>query len=550
MITRNPKLKIHPLKGISVNSKSLWPVLAIAGGAFALRLIALGQRPIWYDEAFAVLYAEKPFATMLHGTVTQVGGAAADVHPLFFYTILHGWMEAVGQSPIAVRMLPVLLGTATVAMIYLLARRLFNGRVGLVAAAIAAVSPFQIYYSQEARMYALLGFAATAMAYFFVRAWTDNRRLDWLAFGFFGAMTLYAHNLGVMFVAGLDLWIAWVWLTQRAWRWHRLRAVLLSHLLMIGLFAPWLAIVPSQLGKIQQAYWVEQPGITQLVQTLLVFHFAYDNEALPGWLLPLALLASVLVLTMVLFELLRQRRNLQADLEQAGWPRNQRLWFLALLAFVPILLTFVASQIRPVYIIRALLPSSLAYYVLAAGVLAARSVPKAIKWGLLVPSVLIIAVSLANHYTYAQFPRPPFDRAAAYLRDQYGPDSVIPARWAGTIVHSNKLSFLPTYYYDRSLPQAFIADEPLSPSDTLAYPTQQALGLFATPDLATATQGFDHVWFVVFRRAIGEYQDAGYTTHPQLAWLDQHYTLVQIVPFNDLDIYEYRSSPTSAAGAR
>jgi mannosyltransferase len=517
--------------------KPLWPALASTGGAFALRLIALGQRPIWYDEAFAVLYAEKPFATMLYGTVTQVGGAAADVHPLFFYTILHGWMQAVGQSPIAVRMLAVLLGTATVAMIYLLARYLFDGRVGLVAAAIVAVSPFQIYYSQEARMYALLGFAATTMTYFFVRAWAHNRRADWLAFAFFGAMTLYAHNLGVMFVAGLDLWIAWVWLTQRAWRWHRLRAVVLSHLLMVGLFAPWLAIVPSQFGKIQQAYWVEQPGITQLVQTLLIFHFAYDNEALPGWLLPLALLASVLVLTMVLFELVRQHRNHKPDLERACWPQSRGRWLLVSLTFFPILLTFAASQLRPVYIVRALLPSSLAYYVLAASVLTERSVPKAIKWGLAVLSVLIIAVSLANHYTYIQFPRPPYDQAAAYLRDHYEPDSAI--------IHSNKLSFLPTHYYDRLLPQAFIADEPLSPSDTLAFPTQQALGLFASPDLATATRGFDHVWFVVFRRAIGEYQDAGFATHPQLAWLEQHYTLVQSTPFSDLDVYEYQTVPAS-----
>ena len=59
------------------------------------------------------------------------------------------------------------------------------------------------------------------------------------------------------------------------------------------------------------------------------------------------------------------------------------------------------------------------------------------------------------------------------------------------IVHSNKLTFLPTHYYDRSLPQDFVADEPGSPSDTLAYPTQQALGLFATSDIATATLGHE-----------------------------------------------------------
>ena len=514
---------------------STWPAVAIAGGAFALRLIALGQRALWYDEAFAVLYAEKPFSTMLYGTVTRVGGAAADVHPLFFYTMLHGWMKAAGQSPIGVRMLPVLLGTATVAMIYLLACRLFDRRAGLVAAAIAAVAPFQVYYAQEARMYALLGLAATAMTYFFARAWTSNQRLDWIAFGLSGTVTLYAHNLGVMFVAGLDLWIAWMWLTKRVWRWHRLGAVALSHLLMLGLFAPWLAIVPSQFGKIQQAYWVEQPGITQLVQTLLIFHFAYDNEALPGWLLPPALLASVLVLAFVLFEVVRQRRNRQASRERGEWTRNHALSLVAFLAFVPILLTFAASQIRPVYIVRALLPSALAYYVLAAGALSGRSVPKAVRWGLAVPAILIAAASLVNHYSYAQFPRPPFDKAAAYLREQYAPGAAI--------VHSNKLSFLPAHYYDRALPQAFIADEPLSPSDTLAYPTQQALGLFATPDMAAATKGADRVWLVVFRREIDEYQAGGYATHPHLEWLDQHYGLVQIRSFKDLDVYEYQAVP-------
>ena len=68
-----------------------WPVLAIVLLALVLRLINLGGRALWYDEAFAVLYAEKPLETMLYGTVTQVGGAAADVHPLFFYSTLHFW---------------------------------------------------------------------------------------------------------------------------------------------------------------------------------------------------------------------------------------------------------------------------------------------------------------------------------------------------------------------------------------------------------------------------------------------------------------------------
>ena len=119
------------------------------------------------------------------------------------------------------------------------------------------------------------------------------------------------------------------------------------------------------------------------------------------------------------------------------------------LTVAPIVLTFLASQIRPVYIVRALLPSALMYYVLVAGVLVAGRAPRLVKWGLLLPSALIVAAALINHYGYAQFPRPPFDRAAAYLRAHYQPSDVI--------VHSNKLTFFPTHYYDRSLPQEFIA---------------------------------------------------------------------------------------------
>jgi len=157
--------------------------------------------------------------------------------------------------------------------------------------------------------------------------------------------------------------------------------------------------------------------------------------------------------------------------------------------------------------------------------------PRPIRWGLLFPCALIVAVSLWNHYTYEGFPRAPFERVAAFLSAHYQVGDII--------VHSNKLSFFPTHYYDRKLPQSFIADPPGSPSDTLAYPTQEALGLFAVPDLATAVRGHDRVWLVIFRRALEEYRSAGYVDHPHRLWLEKRYTLVSLHTFGDLDVVEY-----------
>ena len=113
--------------------------VAVVLTALALRLINLNGRPLWYDEAFAVLYAGLSPARMLYGTVTPVAGAgAADVHPLLYYFLLHGWMGLVGRSPLTVRFLSVGLGMITVALLWRLAAWCFGRRTGLMVGLLCA----------------------------------------------------------------------------------------------------------------------------------------------------------------------------------------------------------------------------------------------------------------------------------------------------------------------------------------------------------------------------------------------------------------------------
>lgn len=503
----------------------LWPA-AVTTLALALRLINLGGRPLWYDEAFSLLFGERSPGAMLAGTLTPVDGAAAEEHPLFYYFILHGWMALWGYAPGAARLLSALLGTATTVASYLLGRRLFGQNAGLAAAIITALAPFHVYYSQEARMYALLGLAAVMTAFFLVRAWADGGWPNWVAFAVLGAATLYAHNLGALFIAALGLWVLYAW--WRARRLVHLRPLLLSHLFMALLFAPWLLVLPGQFGKVGGgAYWVTRPGLTEQLQTLFIFHFAYDNQALPAWLLPLALLFSLLIPALLALELARRRPAPAAK----GFPHPYAL--LLFLTLGPPLLAFLISQARPIYVVRALLPSALIYYVLVGGVLIAGRAPRALKWGIWLPALAIAAASLFNHYTYTGFPRAPFDQAAAFLRAEGG---------SAAIVHSNKLTFLPTYYRDRTLPQSFIADEPGSPGDTLANPTQQALGIAETADLETAIGEQERVYLVLFKQAREEFAASG-REHPHLEWIHTYYLPAGIHDFGDLLIYEFEAPP-------
>ena len=504
------------------------PLLAVLLLAVLLRLVNLNSRPVWYDEAFSILFAQNSPATMLAGTVGS-GGAAAEEHPLLYYTGLHGWMAVWGSSPAGARTFSVLFSSLTVAMIYLLARRLYDRRTGWAAAFIAAIAPFAVYYGQEARMYALLGFTTVTMVYCFVRGWQTGERRAWAGFALFGALSLYAHNLAVVFIAGLDLWLVWHWWRGRrgAARWQNARPVILAHLLMLLLFAPWLLVLPRQLGKIGGgAYWITRPGLTELIQTLLIFHFAYDNQALPGWLLPPALLLAVL-LPVLLWMGWRASRRAPAGGE-SPFPGAEGL--LLSLTLAPVLLTFLISQARPVYVVRALLPSALMYYLLLARVLVLGRLPRPVKGAALLPALAVVLAALLNHYQYQLFPRPPFAAAVAYLAAEVD---------EGVVVHSSKLTYLPTYYYDPALPQAFLADPPGGPTDTLSEATQAVLGIRETAGLAAATAGQDRVWLVLFAAEVAEMDDPG-REHPHLAWLNEHYHPAGVQAFNDLLVYAYR----------
>src|SRR5262245_38262550 len=94
-----------------------WSVLAavlIAAGAIALRAHALDTRSFWFDEAFSWRVATFPVADM-------VGYVARDNHPPLYFLVLKLWMAVFGSSALALRLLSVLLGGATVLASYLVA---------------------------------------------------------------------------------------------------------------------------------------------------------------------------------------------------------------------------------------------------------------------------------------------------------------------------------------------------------------------------------------------------------------------------------------------
>jgi hypothetical protein len=110
---------------------------------------------------------------------------------------------------------------------------------------------------------------------------------------------------------------------------------------------------------------------------------------------------------------------------------------------------------------------------------------------------------------------------------------------------------LPAVFFDRDLPQAYVGDPPGSSVDTLAASTQMALGLEASPDMASAVGDARRVWFVLFARSNEEYLAAGLPEHPHLTWLQQRYVLTETQHWGDLELYLFSlEQPASASRQR
>lgn len=138
----------------------IWLILTIG---LILRLISLNQS-LWLDEAINVL-ATKNFS--LFGIILEY--SKYDFHPPGYFALLWIWTKAFGWSEISVRAPSVIFGVTTVLLTYLIGKNLVDRKTGLIAALLLAINPLHIYYSQEARMYALAAFAATLNFLFFIR---------------------------------------------------------------------------------------------------------------------------------------------------------------------------------------------------------------------------------------------------------------------------------------------------------------------------------------------------------------------------------------------
>jgi mannosyltransferase len=206
--TLAPKLEAPPLRTpeAPVAKPRSWALpLALGGVIFAgavLRFATLGIQSYHHDE---VITAMRVLPGGLGHLLHEI--RVSESNPPLYYLLAWAWSHAFGFGETGLRSLSALLGLATVPVAYLVGRELSSRRTGLALAAFVAVNPMLIWYSQEARSYALLVLCCALSLLFFLRALDRGRGRDLALWALFSALALCSHYFAVFPVAIEGAWL-------------------------------------------------------------------------------------------------------------------------------------------------------------------------------------------------------------------------------------------------------------------------------------------------------------------------------------------------------
>lgn len=175
--------------------------LAIFGLAVMLRVYHLDYLPLWNDELFSRYYYDLFGAKFLVTT-----GLTLEPTPPLYYFMLEPWMTLFGHSEAALRSLSVVASLVALPLVYAVARELFGRTsIALAAAALFAVSPMAVYFSQEARVYMFTLIPAGMMLLGIARYLRQQRNGDLLLYAAGAVISLYSHATFTLVVAACNV---------------------------------------------------------------------------------------------------------------------------------------------------------------------------------------------------------------------------------------------------------------------------------------------------------------------------------------------------------
>lgn len=223
------------------------PLAAFGLLAAVPRLVALGGPPFDLDETWTWYTVHLVQSGRSFWQVLSVGLDG----PLFLASNLAiAGVVGAERLPGALRLAAAIAGTLAVPLTFALARRLWGARAALLTGGLAALSPFLIFYSRQARPYALLLLCCVLHAWVCASAAGRRRRL---AIAGTAALAMASHAYAIVFLGAFH-GLRWVF-DRLGRRRDEQRRELGDAAVALAAAAPFFAFVLWRFARLSLPYW-------------------------------------------------------------------------------------------------------------------------------------------------------------------------------------------------------------------------------------------------------------------------------------------------------
>ena len=467
-----PNKKIPLFTNIQKNAFTQASIIFILLLAMFLRFYTLDAQSLWSDEGNSLALSQTSFSQIAART-------AYDIHPPLYYWLLKIWVTVSGTSEFSARSLSALLGVLVVVLTYRLGTLFFSREVGLTAAFLGAITPFQIYYAQEARMYMLMMALACLCVWLAGQIFVASKPSLWLmlAYSVCVAGGLYTQYTFPTILAVINLGaLGFLWAHK-----SRLGQWIAWQFVPLLLYLPWLPTAYRQITTWPSL--MESASLSQISLTIFGYlSLGLSYKAVSNWWMGI----FALVLMLGVWHSWQKPR--------LGWPAG-----LLMLGWLILPITLILFLYRPAYL-KFLLMASPAYTLLLGLGLTfwtrqnaeqqifsiqrrkeAKEEEKKIKrlkpLAYIFSTLLLLLLlaptlqSLQATYFAPAYQRDNYRAITTYLESVATTDDAI-------IIHAPGQQEVFNYYYDSSQTQtpvyALPQQRPLNPSQTLDALTQIA----------------------------------------------------------------------------
>ena len=310
-----------------------FPLILICILAIFLRFYRISSQSIWFDEAISIVYAEFSPPDIIKAVIF-------DTQAPFYYLLLHFWL-ILGESEFIVRALSAIFGIAYVYLVYLIGCKIFDRRVGLIATFLVAISPFNIYYAQEVRVYALLTFLALLCVYATARLLERYSIKDQIIVIGTLVLGIYTHYYFLFIALGINIYVllernkpraTWIQSEDNKFigKW------ILSQLVVFLLLIPWIPVIYKQYFNPRVGMRTPNPlnlrGINNVINSLIdilnVTHLGHSNVANEYNILNIISFLITIIFVLGIIAAVKERRKIN---------------FLITFYFLPLILASILS---------------------------------------------------------------------------------------------------------------------------------------------------------------------------------------------------------------